>query len=187
MKRIAALGLALVIIGSLAFGTSADPQKRRRHHRRTVVVVHKHFPLHRPLRRVVIHPIVRPYRIAPRIFLPIVAWRGVVSLTYPAPPLYIWEDGETLLDDEEWTEFTLNCENTGAKLWLEVVSGRVAFDWAEVVFENGETQVVDMQESAHGPGHYPLLDFANGRRVDHVRMVARSETPESRVVLRMQK
>jgi hypothetical protein len=32
-----------------------------------------------------------------------------------------------------------------------------------------------------------LLDFANGREVDHVRMVAQAETPEARLVLKIQK
>ncbi len=186
MKRVVALGLVLMLFGSLAVGVSASPQ-RRRHHRRAVVVVHKHFPLRRSLHRVVIHPIIRPYRIAPSVFLPLVNWVGIVSLTYPSSHLYVWEDGETLIQEEDWAEFTLNCDNTGAKLWLEVASGRVMFDWAEVVFENGEAQVLDMGESVRGPGHYPLLDFANGRRVDHVRMVARAESTEAKVVLRMQK
>jgi hypothetical protein len=77
--------------------------------------------------------------------------------------------------------------NTGSKLWLEIVKGRVRFDWAEVVFGNGQTQVVDMKEFVRDPDTYLLLDFANGREVDHVRVVAQAETPEARVVLRMQK
>jgi hypothetical protein len=121
------------------------------------------------------------------MFLPLFTWVGVMSTVAPARDLYVWEDGETLLGENDWTEFTLNCENRGAKLWLEVASGKAQFDWAEVVFENGETQVVEMQNFIRDPGHYPLLDFANGRMVDHVRLVARAETPEARVILRMQK
>ena len=60
-------------------------------------------------------------------------------------------------------------------------------DWAEVVFENGNSQVVDFSESTLGPGLYSLFDFHDGRRVDHVRMVARARSPEAKLVLRMQK
>ncbi len=178
------VGVALVI---QVLGTPADAGQRRRRPKRTVVVVHKHFPIHRPLRRVYVRPLLRPYRVLPRIYLPLYAWAGIAVTVLPVREHYIWEDGETLARDDDWTEFTLNCENRGTKLWLEIASGRARFDWAEVVFENGETQVVDMSEHVRDAGVYSLLDFRDGRMVDHVRLVARSETPESRVILRMQK
>jgi hypothetical protein len=68
-----------------------------------------------------------------------------------------------------------------------VAAGKVQADWAEVVFENGDTRVVDFEEKTHGPGLYSLLDFRDGRRVDHVRIVARAKSDEARVVLRMEK
>jgi hypothetical protein len=85
------------------------------------------------------------------------------------------------------TEFTLNADARGEKLWLQVVDGRVQFDWAEVVFENGDAAVVDFKERTLGPGLYSLLDFRDGRRVDHVRVVARAKSADARVVLRMEK
>jgi hypothetical protein len=75
----------------------------------------------------------------------------------------------------------------GTKLWVEVAAGNAQFDWAEVVFENGKARVVDMKEWTRGPGLYPLLDLADGRKVDHVRMVARAKGDEARIVLKMQK
>ena len=56
-----------------------------------------------------------------------------------------------------------------------------------MVFDNGESRVVDFAEKTHGEGLYELLDFKDGRKVDHVRMVARARTDEAKVVLRMQK
>jgi len=97
------------------------------------------------------------------------------------------EDSETLSRDEEWTEFTLDCNTDGTKLWFEVVDGRVQVDWAEVVFEDGEVQVVDFAARSIGPGIYPLLDFKNGRRVDHVRMVAQAASRRARLKLLMEK
>jgi hypothetical protein len=189
-KRFVIVFLVVALIGLQALAaTASSGMDRRVVRRRTVVVVHRGFPVVRPLRHVIVHPIIRPYRIAPRIFLPLAFWTGVAvtSAAVPAPHFMVWEDGESLLAQEGWTEFTLNCENTGTKLWLEIVKGRVRLDWAEVVFGNGEAQVMDMKEYIRDPGTYLLLDFANGREVDHVRMVAQAETPEARLVLKIQK
>ena len=87
----------------------------------------------------------------------------------------------------DWTELTLNCDSRGTKLWFEIQGGKVQVDWAEVVFENGDTRVVDFKERTYGPGLYPLLDFRDGRKVDHVRLVARAKGDGARVVLKMEK
>ncbi len=188
-RRFVAVFVALFLLGLQTLSLAASPSAVRRVRRRAVVVVHKGFPVVRPLRPVVVHPIVRPYRVAPRVFLPLAVWFGtaVAATAIPARQLIVWEDGENLLDEEGWTEFTLNCENTGTKLWLEIVKGRVRFDWAEIVFGNGEARVVDMKEFVRDPGTYLLLDFVGDREVDHVRVVARAETAEARVVLKIQK
>ena len=94
-------------------------------------------------------------------------------------------DGATLSKGQDWTEVTLNCGRRGSQLWYEV-NGKVQADWAEVVFANGETQVVDFAESTQGAGLYPLLDFKGTRTVDHVRMVARAKTDDARVALRLE-
>ncbi len=159
---------------------------RRGPHRRTTVVVHRGWPLRRPARVVVVRPARVAYRVAPVVFLPLVMWTGVVVATAPARDILVWEDGETVSKDEDWTEFTLNCDNRGTALWLEVAAGRAQFDWAECVFENGDTRVVDMKEWTRGPGHYALLDFKDGRKVDHVRVVVRAKSDEARVVLKME-
>src|SRR5262245_4624388 len=95
-------------------------------HRRTVVVVHRGWPLRRRLPQVVVHT--RPgvvWRVGtPRLFLAPIVWSAAV-VTLPAEPeRLVWEDRETLSGDEDWTEFTLNCNGAGNALYLEVV-GRV--------------------------------------------------------------
>ncbi len=136
-----------------------------------------------------VHPARVTVRVHPAVYLaPVVFTGAVVAVaSSPAADAIVWEDGETLSRRDDWTEFTLNCDARGEKLWLEIVHGKVQADWAEVVFQNGQAQVVDFSELTHGPGLYSLLDFADGRKVDHVRMVARAKTKEARVVLRMQK
>jgi hypothetical protein len=189
MKRL----VVLFLLAVLGFQSAAPADAARRTvvrrgpHHRTVVVVHRGWPLRRPLRTVVIHPARVAVRVHPAVFMPVVFWTGMVVATRPATDVLIWEDGETLSQDDGWAEVTLDADSRGTKLWLEVVSGRMQFDWAEVVFDNGDTRVVDMKEWTRGAGIYPLLDFKDGRKVDHVRLVARARTYESRVVLRMEK
>lgn len=162
---------------------------RRGPHRRTIVIVHRGWPLRRPMRTVVVHPVRTQVRVTSVRYVAPVVFTGVVVAvaTAPARDRFVWEDGETLARDEDWTEFTLNCNTRGKALWLEIPSGRVQFDWAEVVFENGDTQVVDFAERTHPQGLYSLLDFRNGRMVDHVRVLARAKSDAASVVLRMQK
>ena len=120
-------------------------------------------------------------------FLPLLAWNGSAIKSRPARHALVWGEGETLVAKEGWTEFTLICNTRGRRLWLELPAGRVQFDWAEVVFENGETRVVDMKEWVRGPGLYRLLDLQETRMVDHVRVVSRARSAQSRVVVRMEK
>jgi hypothetical protein len=190
MKRLATmflLGILVLQIAEPAFAARRVVVKRGGVHRRTTVVVHRGWPLRRPARVVYVRPARVTYRVAPAVFLAPVVWTGVVVASAPARDVMVWEDGETIAKDEDWTEFTLNADSRGTALWLEVVSGKAQFDWAEVVFENGDTRVVDMKEWTRGQGVYPLLDFKDGRKVDHVRMVARARSDEARIVLRMEK
>lgn len=185
--------LLLLALGSQLY-EPADAGPRRRAARRvvrhrTVVVVRRGWPLRRPARRVWIHPARVPVRMAPRVYLAPIIFTGVVvaAASAPARDILVWEDGEKLERDDDWTEVTLNADSRGTKLWFEVADGRVQMDWAEVVFENGEARVIDFNERTLGPALYPLLDFRDGRKVDHVRMVARAKSDEARVGLRMEK
>lgn len=153
---------------------------------RTTVVVHRHFPIRRPLPVVVVRPPRVAVRIAPAVYLPPIVWVGTV-VAPPAPSLLVWEDGETLDRDDEWVDFTLSVNDRGRKLYLDVVAGRVQLSFAEVVFENGDTRVVDFNDATRGRGLYGLLDFADGRMVDHVRVVAQAKTESAQLVVRMAK
>jgi hypothetical protein len=192
MRRLVSIGLLTLLgfqVAEPAFAARRVVVHHRGPHHRTTVVVKRGWPLRRPARVVVVRPARTVVRVHSTSFLPVAVWTGVAVAVAASPSrdYLAWEDGETLVRDEDWTEFTLNADSRGRKLWLQVRDGRAQFDWAEVVFENGDTRVVDMKEWTRGPGLYPLLDFADGRRVDHVRVVARAKSNESRVVLRMEK
>ena len=186
----------IVVLIALALGLAlAEPASARRVvvvHKgphRTTVVVHRGWPLARPARVVVVHPGAVAVRVQPRVYLRPVVWTAAtvaVVASHPVADALSWTDGATLVKDEDWTELTLNCGRRGTKLWYEVANGKVQADWAEVVFANGETQVVDFAERTQDPGLYPLIDFRDGRIVDHVRMVARAKTDDARVALRLE-
>ena len=75
-------------------------------------------------------------------------------------------------------------DGRGGALYLDV-QGRAQLNFAEVVFANGQAQVVDFQDRVHGSGLYRLLDFADGRHVKTVRVLARSKSPETKLTVYM--
>jgi hypothetical protein len=202
MKRVLA-GLLLLAFGvSLAAPAFAARKtvvvhKNGSHHttvvktgpHRTTVVVHRGWPLTRPARLVVVHPAHARVRVTPvRYMAPVVFVPYVVALaSFPPSQAIVWEGSEKLVRDDDWSEVTLNCNVSGDKLWLEVMAGSAQFDWAEVVYTNGDAQVVDFSEKTLRSSLYSLCDVPAGRRVDHVRLVARAKTDVAAVYLRMQK
>lgn len=158
--------------------------------------MHPGWPLKRPPRETILRRRRERDRVPPLIFLPPVLFGGILiddrrdrrdpRHRYERDRL-TWSDSETLYRDDEWVEFVLDCNARGEKLWIEVRDGRARIDWAEVVFADGEAQVVDFKERSLGPGLYRLLEFRDDRRVDHVRMVAQAATREVRLILRMER
>ncbi len=159
---------------------------RRTRTTRTTVVVRNGFPLRRPLPRAVL---VRPARTAivvgaPIVYLaPVVFGAAVVSL--PLRERLVWEDTERITKAEDWVDVNFGVDNRGDALLLDV-QGRAQLNFAEVTFANGHAQVVDFQDRGFGRGLYTLLDFADGRHVKTVRLLARSKSPETtfRVLMR---
>ncbi len=153
--------------------------------RRTTVVIRPGHPIRRVLPRTVV---VRPARTvvvvgAPLVFLPAVVWRATVT---PLPPRdrLIWQDREVLAREEEWVDCNFGVDHRGDALFLEV-QGRAQLNFAEITFENGNVQVVDFEDRARDSGIYELLNFADGRHVKTVRVVARSMSEETTLTLYM--
>jgi hypothetical protein len=136
MKRV--LWIFLGVLLGLQLAAPARAGRRVVVHRaprhRTVVVVERGWPLHRPLREVVVHPARVAVRVRPTAYLAPLVFAGVLVATAPPRDVLVWEDGETIDRNEGWSEFTLNCDSRGRQLYFEVASGRMHFDWIEVVF-----------------------------------------------------
>lgn len=147
---------------------------------RTRVVVRPGFPLSRTLPNVVIRtgPVIR---VAPRVYLGAVVFTAVAIATLPPPDVRVWTGGEELEREDGWTDFTLDTDRRGERLVLEIEKGAAQVSFAEVVFENGEAQVVDFDDKVLNRGYYALLDFKDGRKIDHVRVVAQATSRESEI------
>jgi len=144
---------------------------------RVRVTVRPGFPIRRTLPNVVVRP--ATVRVAPRTYLGAVAFTAVALSTLPAARV---SSGFEHLDREDgWTDFTMNFDQRGTGLLLEIDRGAAQISFAEVVFENGEAQVVDFDERVHARGTYSLLDFRDGRKVDHVRIVAKADAADSNI------
>ncbi len=154
---------------------------------RTRVVVRPGHPIGRVATRTVI---VRPARRVvairgPVIFLPPVVW-GMRAVTLPGRDRLAWEDSETIRRNEDWVDFELGVDGRGDSLYLRI-DGQARLDFAEVTFDNGQVQVVDFNERVQDGGTFQLLDFADGRRVQSVRMVAKAVTKEAKLTLYLRK
>jgi hypothetical protein len=151
---------------------------------RVHVTVRPGFPIRRTLPNVVVRP-APVVRVAPRVYLGAVAFTGAVVATLPPRDVRVWTGVETLEREDGWTDFTMNVDRRGTRLLLDVENGSAQISFAEVVFENGSAQVVDFNDRVQRSGIYSLLDFADGRKVDHVRIIARPHNDATRIRLHL--
>jgi len=184
MKRIFALFLLVVSVLPIADTAEAARARVVRRGPRATVVVRPGFPLHRRLPPVYVRAPRVAFRVAPRVYLPHVAF-AAVAVSVPAASAGAWRDSEDLDREDGWTEFTLNVDRRGSGLILGIDKGAAQISFAEVVFENGEAQVVDFSDKVRTTGAYSLLDFKDGRKVDHVRIVAKADTRSTEISLHL--
>jgi hypothetical protein len=187
MKRFFLLStLALALLGAGLTPQTSEARERVVHRDgRAVVRVHAGFPIRRALPRVVVRSPNIQLRVSPHVYLPTVHFGARVIRTHPRRDQILWQDSENLSRREGWTEVYLDVNNRGNSLLLDISQGPAQLSFAEVVFENGETRVVDFADRQQRMGLYPLLDFRDGRRVDHVRLVARATGRQSEIGLLM--
>ncbi len=191
MKRLILTCLSFAIVIPMAFSTDAFAGQRRvvvrRPVRRPVVqrrlVIHARHPIRRVLPPAVV---VRPARRAvvvgaPLVFLPALAWAPAV-VPMPARERLVWQDSEVIERDEGWVDTNFGIDSPGNALFLNI-NGKADLNFAEVTFANGNVQVVDFNERPHETGIYKLLDFADGRHVKTVRILAKSESDQTKLAV----
>ncbi len=153
----------------------------------TRLVVRRGHPIRRVLPSTVV---VRPPRKvvtlnAPLVYLPSRAWNPTV-VTLPSSDRVVWQDSEEIHSDEGWVDTNLGVDSTGNALFIKI-DGLAQLSFAEVVFGNGNVQVVDFNDSAQRAGVYNLLDFSDGRHVNAVRLLAKSSSDDSKLTLYLRK
>lgn len=178
MKKLIVVALFVATLAPVADAARVRVTKRGR---TTSVTVHRGFPIRRTLPTNVV---VRTHtvRVAPRVYLAPVAFTAVAVAALPDG---VWTTTELLDRAEGWTDFTMDVDRRGTRLLLDIDRGRAQLSFAEVVFDNGETQVVDFNDRVHTKGIYELVDFRSGRKVDHVRIVARADRENTAIRLHL--
>ena len=176
---------AVTIVFALSFSLESNAQRRRvvvrnRPHHTTLVVRTDH-PIRRRLpATVVVRPARRAVAVtAPLVFLPALRWTAPV-VTLPAREHLAWQDSEVIEEDEGWVDTNFGIDSAGNALFLEV-KGKAELNFAEVTFANGNVQVVDFNDETHDSGIYKMLDFADGRHVKTVRILALSKSADTKL------
>ena len=189
MKTLKLLGFFVVI--TVLCSTAAWGQRRRAvlrhpHAMRRALVVRTNHPIRRLLPKEVVVRSARKTVLvgAPLVYLPGLTWRAATSL--PARGRLVWQDSETISRDEEWVDTNFGIDESGTALFLDL-NGKVRLNFAEVTFSNGNVQVVDFNEQTQGAGIFKLLDFADGRHVSTVRILAKSESDKTKLAVYLSK
>jgi hypothetical protein len=122
---------------------------------------------------------------APLVYLPSLAWTARV-VTLPVRDRLVWQDSETIQPEEGWVDSNFGVDDSGNALFLDI-NGSAALNFAEVVFANGNVQVVDFNEQTRGTGTFRLLDFNDGRHVKTVRILAKSDIDDTKLTVYLSK
>jgi len=179
VKRILAVAiLAALFVPELQASRVVRTRNHRHGATRVRVTVRPGFPIRRALPNVMVRP-APVIRVAPRIYLGTVAFTAVALASLPPTHVRASTAIESLDREDGWTDFTMNFDQRGRSLALEIDRGPAQISFAEVVFDNGETQVIDFDDRLQSRGAYSLLNFRDGRKVDHVRMIAKAQRNET--------
>ena len=150
----------------------------------TKVVLRPGHPVRRPFpATVVVRPARRVVAVGrPAVFLSPVVWAPVVVVQPPSAERLVWQDSETISKEEGWVDTNFGVDGPGKALFLGI-DGKSKLNFAEISFANGNVQVIDFNEKTREAGVYNLLDFADGRHVSTVRLLAKSEMDETKLTV----
>ena len=191
MKKLIPVTMCIAIVVTILVPTESMAQRRRVVVRprapHTRLVVRRGHPV---VRRLPATVVVRPARTAvvvgaPRVFLPSLAWTAA-AVSMPPRERLVWEDSEVIEREEDWVDANFGIDGKGDALFLQI-QGTAQINFAEVTFANGNVQVVDFNVSTHTDGIYKLLDFNDGRHVKTARILAKSNSEETKLALYLSK
>jgi hypothetical protein len=158
--------LSVALLSVLILTTAAEAARVRVTHkgprgRRIIVTVRTGFPIRRTLPTVVVRP-APVVRVTPAVYVAPVVFGAVVVASLPANRE--WHASEALEREDGWTDFTMNVDRRGTKLFLQIDRGAAQVSFAEVVFENGDAQVVDFNDASTAPARTSCSTSAAGAK-----------------------
>ena len=119
--------------------------------------------------------------------IPAIALGGLfATFSMPFVSERVLVDGRRLEREEGWAPLGFQVEGKASALRLEV-TGRVQFDRAEIVFEDGTLEPVDLHGAVRANGLFELARYAGSRDVMLVRVRARAASSRAQVALRTER
>jgi len=118
--------------------------------------------------------------------IPGVALGGLLarfSLPFTAEPVLV--DSRRLAREDGWTTCGYAVNAPAMALHLEL-TGRVQFDRAEIVFEDGTMASVDLRGAIRSNGMFELAKYENATPVMGVRVRARAASARAQIALRVE-
>jgi hypothetical protein len=175
MKALAlasSFALATVAAPVFAVGSphAAEPVSKGTAH--SAVEVKSASPIHRTPKQVAHrHSSVHSW-VEPVSYLPVTVWAGV-ALPRLGPINQVWEQEQIVDPVDGWSELIYQVPSGGSSLLLSF-NFPMQFDFAEIVYQDGLVQTVDLAGPSRTPAAYTLADIDPTRVVDHVRIIAQA-------------
>ena len=119
------------------------------------------------------------------VTIPLVAFgalfRAIPGLGGRSPEL---EDGRLITREQGWRVVGFSVNEAVRGLYLEV-AGKLEFDRAEVVYQDGALEPIDLKGAERHDGLFELSSLASPRAILGVRLRARARSSQAQVALRL--
>lgn len=137
---------------------------------RSPAQVSPNSPIHRPPRQVSHADSGLALAVQPTVFLPLIVW---VAVPLSGPVNNLWEQERIVDPVDGWSELLYQVPAGGSSLVVRF-DNPIQFDFAEIVYQDGTTQALDLSGPARNPGLYGLAPLDPSRAVDHLRVIAQA-------------
>lgn len=104
---------------------------------------------------------------------------------HPATPV-VWQNKYVLNNSAGWAGLMMPVDQSGHELVLNVQNGETQISALEVYFNNGQVEQINLQDQSFGNGTYSLVNFGGQRYVNSIKLVARSQSPQTNLTVRLQ-
>lgn len=82
-----------------------------------------------------------------------------------------------------WQTVNFESNSRASAVYLDVLRGNVQFDRAEIVFRNGRSMMVDLNNSVRRRGRIQVARFNDVRNIDRILVTARPRSVDARIAV----